>query len=315
MFLRISVYRRMILVGLTGLLVATCSRTDCGDRADGSAVRGKYLGQKAPGRIPQPFAPAGLPIAGVQHCFPTFDRDGKEVYWMDFDLVNRKGVIMTMKIEQGCWTSPQVAPFSGEHNDHSPVFSRDGQRLYFVSNRPGGYGRGDIWFLERTAARWSEPRNLGSPPNSEKSDIQPSFTRDGTLYFTSELEGSQWNLGIYRSQLVDGRYQPPEVLDSLINTAGADYTPFIAPDESYLLFASSRPGTRSVETDLYISFHNNDDSWTPPINMGEAINNGYSVSFPWLSLDEKFLFFDRFNDTTDAFYWVDSRVIDDLQSD
>ncbi|UCD38204.1 MAG: PD40 domain-containing protein [Fidelibacterota bacterium] len=299
------VFNSLILVCIT-----SCMSSDSKSSGESFPVlRGRYLGQKPPGLTPEQFAPRIIPTEGVQHCFPTFSRNGKEVYWMDYDMEARQGVIMFMRVERGYWTAPKVAPFSGEYNDHSPTFSPDSKRLYFVSNRPGGYGRGDIWYVKRMKRGWSEPVNLGSPPNSERSDLQPSFTSDGTLYFTSEYQGAQWNLGIYRSRLVDGYYTEAEALDTSINTADADYTPFIARDESYLIFASSRPGTRSVETDLYISYHLPDDSWSEPASLDTVINNGYTVTFPWMSLDGNYLFFDRFNDSTDVFYWVDSKII------
>jgi hypothetical protein len=282
-------------------------------------ISGPYLGQPSPGTDPVLFAPDILPVDGIQHCFPAFSPDGEEVYWMkvEFEDERPRGEIWFMEAVGDRWTVPAVASFSGEYNDHSPVFSFDGNRLYFASNRPGGVGRGkNIWFVERTDTNWGKPVNLGSPPNSENGASQISFTRSGSVYFISTFEGTQWGTAIYKSSFADGEYQEPEVIDSPIMTEHADVYPCISPDESFLIFGSSRPGTQSTETDLYISFRNPDGTWAQPIHMNERINNGMTVSFSFVTHDSRYLFFNRFDSTgTDKFYWVNAGIIDEHRPD
>jgi D-alanyl-D-alanine carboxypeptidase len=281
------------------------------------SMSGPYFGQDPPGMQPRLFAPGVLPVDGVQHCFPAFSPDGREVYWMQVEFENDRprGRIMYLKEIDGSWGKPGLAPFSRDFNNHAPVFSFDGQRLYFSSDRSGGVGPGkNIWYVERTESGWGEPKNLGSPPNSDLSATQATFTRDGTVYFTGMREGTQWNTGIYRSRFIDGQYLKAEPLGAPISTPHADIYPYIAPDESYLLFGSTRPGSRSIESDLYISFRDSDDTWSQPIQLDESINNGRSVSFSFVTHDGKYLFFNRFDeDGTDKFYWVDASIIDDYR--
>jgi len=300
------------------LLALAFASVTLAQEADTSAstylgVTGPYLGQEPPGLEPRLFASDLMQTDGVEHCFPAFSADGREVYWMRADMSGERprGEIWFMRDTDSGWAKPALAPFSGEHSDHAPVFSHDGQRLYFASSRPGGVGPGkNLWFVERTAGVWGEATHLGSPPNTDIGATQQTFTTDGTVYFSGILEGVQWNIGVYRSRLVEGEYQAPELLPDFINTEYADAYPFIAPDESYLLFGSSRPGGRSVETDLYVSFRRPDDTWTGPIHLGEEINNGLTVSFSFVTYDGKYLFFDRFDEETDRFYWVDARILD-----
>ena len=282
-----------------------------------------YLGQKPPGMVPEKFAEGILPTDGIQHCFPAFSPDGNEVYWMNVDMEARKGIIKYMEVSDGVWSKPEIASFSGEFNDHAPVFSSDGKRIYFASSRPSGTGKGkNIWYVERNESGWSDPVNLGSPPNTELGASQPSLTRDGSIYFVGILEGAQWNTGIYRSKIIDGSYSDPEpvveifntIEGKVIDTTYVDYTPYIAPDESYLIFSSSRPGRKSTETDMYVSFKNKYGSWREPVNMGDKINNGMTATFPFVSHDGKYLFFNRFDETdTDVFFWVSSKVIDEFR--
>src|SRR6202007_595893 len=114
-------------------------------------------------------------------------------------------------------------------------------------NRPvEGRKRGgtDIWVVKRRGNGWGEPINLGSPVNTDGYELACSSANDGTLYFSST--GTTGNMDIYYSKLADGKYQAPERLDTTINTAYQENDPFIAPDQSYILYSSlGRPDALS----------------------------------------------------------------------
>ena len=102
-----------------------------------------------------------------------------------------------------------------------------------------------------------------------------------------------------------------------INSDHSDFCPCIAPDESFLIFASSRPGFGI--TDLFICFSKEDGTWTRPRNMGPEINTDAKEAFPFISFDGKYLFFmstrvSRLNpskipDGPGNVYWVDAGII------
>jgi len=264
--------------------------------------RGPYLGQKPPGMTPEIFAPRIISEAGYQlHSFPAISPDGCEIYWA---VIPPK--IMFMKQIAGVWTKPEVAPFT-EKNIQAPVFPPDGNRLYFQITRETGFGSLDIWYVERTDNGWSDPKNLGTPPNSEKMEAQPSFTSDGTMYFTGSLEGVLWDRGIYRSRLrsIDGKYSIPELLNKPINTEFIDAYPFIAPDESFLLFSSSRPDRQEEDLKLFISFRDEMGNWSEPINLSAKLGVQSSIRFGCLSPDGKYLFYM----SCEKIYWVDAKII------
>ncbi len=77
-----------------------------------------------------------------------------------------------------------------------------------------------------------------------------------------------------------------------MNTEFSEHDPFVAPDESYLIFTSTRPGGFGRE-DLYIGYKKVDGSWTEPKNMGKTINSSGVDFCPMLSPDGKYLFFTR----------------------
>ena len=143
----------------------------------------------------------------------------------------------------------------------------------------------------------------------------PSITSDGTLYFMGYLEGQWANIGIYRSELIDGEYAKPELLPSSINTLGGmrNWTPFVAPDESYLIFCSTRGLPASDQGDLFISFRQPDGNWGEPVGLGEAINSPRVDRFPAVSPDGKYLFFtQRTRDHDEDVFWVSADIIERL---
>ena len=62
----------------------------------------------------------------------------------------------------------------------------------------------DIWFADRTETGWNEEQYLGSVVNSGKSQVYPTVTRDGTLYFQAVREEGYGKADIYRSLLING---------------------------------------------------------------------------------------------------------------
>ncbi len=83
-------------------------------------------------------------------------------------------------------------PANTSANDAGPSISADGLSLFFISDRPGGYGRLDIWVASwaTTDDPWGEPVNLGSKVNSSSSEWGASISSDGlSLYFCSNRPG------------------------------------------------------------------------------------------------------------------------------
>ncbi len=107
-----------------------------------------------------------------------------------------------------------------------------------------------------------------------------------------------------------------------INTGRWIAHPFIAADESYLMWDAGRGG-RSDDSDCYISFRQKDGSWGAAINMGDKINTSSSESSPRVTHDGKYLFFSRGDwevkedgskNWVEESYWVDAQIIEELRS-
>jgi Tol biopolymer transport system component len=225
---------------------------------------------------------------------PTFTPDGKIVYFTR--RIDRKGneAIMFSQFENGKWTIPKTADFSGKFYDKEPFVAPDGKRIFFASIRPNGRDEKnnfDIWFVEKTANGWSEAKNVGANVNTSGYDNYPSVAKDGTLYFGSVRNEERKDNDLYRSRLLNGEYQKPENLGEIINTSATEADPFIATDQSYLIFSSDREGGAGAG-DLYISY-NQKGKWTAPQSLGNVINTAEYEYTPFVSANGKTFYFSR----------------------
>jgi hypothetical protein len=289
------------------LIAILCSR----GWADTSDLSGPYIGQDLPGLEPCIFAPGVISLPNRFDFSGSFTPDGNEFYFTYSNSNWSGNSIMVSRNENGYWTAPVVVPFSGGDVDWSVYISPDGQKLFFSSGRPNQSWVLNIWMCERQGAGWGDPIKLDMNVG-DRSDYVGTCTLDGTLYFASkrDLPKPTDQVAIYRSVLVNGNYTHVEKLPAPINT-GQDNNPYIAPDESYLLFTSGR---NCHDSDLYISYRYEDDSWTEPVNLGPSINTADWEGNAFLSPDCNFLFFTRDTGKQSArrevdLYWVDTRAV------
>ena len=271
-----------------------------------------YLGQTPPGDTPMVFARGIVSDKYQQHGAPSFSPDGNVIFWQtNWRPASDTGKWLTFSMiiqrMRDKWTAPQISPYSS-----MPFFSHDGERIYFNNEK------NDISFVEKKGNGWSEPKNVGlvSRFPELKMAFFPSIARNGTIYFMGYAEGQWNNFGIYRTEFINGEYAKPELLPPCINAPGGirNWAPFIAPDESYLIFCSTRGLNEYDEGDLFLCFRWSDGSWTDPINMGSLINTGQMERFSSLSPDGKYLFFTRDTPGFDEdIYWVKADIIEKLK--
>jgi len=230
-----------------------------------------------------------------------FTPDGNTLYFLrgapDFSFWT---IYESHKVD-GKWSTPEVAPFSGQYSDADPCITTDNRHMYFVSNRPvtpSGKPKDDmdIWMMDRQPdGSWGEPRRLTI--SSDKDEWFPRVTRNGTLYFGSERPGGQGGSDIWKARPnADGSYGEPENLGPEINSPENEYEPGIAPDESYMyLMANRKEGLG--RGDIYFS-RNVNGHWTKPVNLGASINSpGYEFA-PKFTPDGKYFIWGSARDTS-----------------
>lgn len=90
---------------------------------------------KTPLPAPRVFAPGEI-STGDFESHPAFSPDGKTLYFLKDSPNFSFWTLMVSHFENGKWTSPSVAPWSGRYRDADPFVTADGKRLYFISDRP-----------------------------------------------------------------------------------------------------------------------------------------------------------------------------------
>jgi Tol biopolymer transport system component len=262
-------------------------------------IKNPYLGQKPPGLKPIPFAP-GLVSTDLYEVNSAFTPDMKAFYFIRRGEEHKKSAFYEYKYNEtnGKWEKSEIAsPWIGR-----PVISPDGKTMHL----------GDR-YLEKTESGWSELQKLKPPTVSNDSMyiMRLSSSANGTYYFDTYKEKDS-TFPIRYSRLIDGKHEEPKALPKAINTGTFLSHPFIAPDESYLLFDAEREDGFG-ESDIYISFKQKDGTWGNAINLGDKTNTKAWEASASVTPDGKYLFFSR-NVGSDKFenvdiFWVDAEVI------
>lgn len=342
---------RYLLPALCLLLLSACA-PPTQDAAQSSAAQssnagetafpvltGPYLGQQPPGAEAKIFAP-GIVSTGLTERDLVVSPDGNEIFWVAAAGNMDYAAIFSTRLVDGAWTKPEALPFASDATFPSiePAISSDGNRFFFVSERPRDGGTEaadyDIWYVDRGADGWGEPANLGPPVNTDDAEYFPSLTNDGTIYFTRDDS----NLGeelVFRARPDgNGGYLDPEPLPEQVNTGNARYNAHVARDESFIIVPVAGRDDSLGATDYYVSFRNSDDSWSEAVHLGDQVSSKSRLEYsPTLSPDGRYLFFmtsrpahqgtlsfDRLqeiqkehgNGLSDI-YWIDASFISDLR--
>lgn len=191
---------------------------------------------------------------------------------------------------------------NSSYDEHSPMLSPDGKRLYFTrSGHPANIGgvldRGDIWYSEKTDEGWSGPIHAGEVINHPGLNGVVGFSANGDRiyllnYFDPDDDGNgKLKNGIAVSRLVNGSWQSPELLRiRYFSNQSAHISATISKNENVLIMAIRSYETEGNE-DLYVSFKQADGEWSQPKNLGLAINTYAEEWTPFLSEDERTLYF------------------------
>jgi len=299
-----------LVIGITIQAFSQLKTKTATDDNSIDALNSPYLDRPFPGLVPKLFPPSELRAceSWFWHGSPVFSPDGNEMYFVKmYDLPGGQTLeINYIKNVNGQWTEPQVPSFaSTQYLENNPVFSEDGNTLYFLSDRSGKI----IFKVKREPNGWSTPEALDiSIPSSLLMGWQFYVVRNGTIYL--ELKGSGYSPpDIYRMKLENGRYRTPEPIDA-VNTAYNEFSPYVDPEEKFMIFVSNRPGGFGRH-DLYISFRNKDGTWSDPRNLGSAINSETEDSCPSITPDGKYFFFKTVKSGDLGYnpYWVDARSV------
>jgi hypothetical protein len=296
-----SIFTKLGLCLLLTLFCISCAQSDSpGVEGDFPVLTGSYFGQEPPGDIPKPFAPGIINGEGGVFAI-TFSPDGKECFYT-YRPPGSNNMILTTKEENNKWQKPHIVEFigkpSGDNYDFNPHITPDGRQLIFGS----GINNTRVLrqrYATRTESGWSDLKPLGL---ETEFCMFVSVANNGNLYFGGPG-------ALFVSKFIDGQYQKPEVLSGPINEMGESSHPFIAPDESYIIFDSY---TDEKNSNLFISFNDSIGNWAEPVRFGTNVNTSAHEMAAFVSRDNKYLFFSRFSEDINI-YWVDAKFIEDLK--
>jgi tetratricopeptide (TPR) repeat protein len=182
--------------------------------------------------------------------------DGKQIFIYKNDIndkESRGGDVFVSKVNNGKWRTPEPLgkPIASSYWEGGACISADGKRYFFSSERPGGFGRSDIWMVERNKKEWGKPVNLGPEVNSEYDEGAMFLAPDGkTLFFCSNGPASMGSSDVFKTVFENGKWSKPVNLGYPINSGAKDGQLSISADAKYAYISSERKGGLG-ESDIY----------------------------------------------------------------
>ncbi len=181
----------------------------------------------------------------------SFSKDGNTIYFTRTNLrrgkpIKAKDGLVKLKIyaatkKDNKWGNIFELPFNNAEFDCAhPSVSNDGRRLYFSSNRPGGFGGMDLYVSTLINGKWSDPVNLGPKVNTDKNEIFPFIHADGKVYFASNGHKGIGNLDIFSTMKTDTGWLKPLNLPEPINSRSDDFGLIVSADKKSGYFSSNR---------------------------------------------------------------------------
>ena len=173
-----------------------------------------------------------------------------------------RGNIYETKFEEGAWTKPKGLKFiNTEYRETSATLSKDGNTMYYVSDKPGGLGGGDIYVIQKdTAGEWLESRNMGALLNTEYDEGRVFLSRDGTsLYFSSKGHNTMGGYDIFVSERdsVAGEWKEPTNIGYPINSVDDDISFSVTPTKGKGYYSSIKPngyGSKDIYMVAFLDF-------------------------------------------------------------
>lgn len=203
-------------------------------------------------------------VNSVYHDGPvTITNDGKTMYFSRTNFIkntlsrDRSGV-SNLKIYKAMWvdnkwTNIEELPFNDDtYSNGHPALNQDGTKLYFASNRPGGFGGTDLYYVDiNPDGTYGKPQNLGSVINTNKNERFPFVNNEGTLFFSSDGHHGLGMLDIFVAVYNDNNDFVNVInLGVPVNSSKDDFSFFMNEDGTNGYFASNRSGGMGSD-DIY----------------------------------------------------------------
>jgi outer membrane protein OmpA-like peptidoglycan-associated protein len=168
--------------------------------------------------------------------------DGKEM--LLYHDSNGGDILASFLKPDGTWTDPNGLEINSEYIENSATITADGQKLFFSSNRPGGYGGTDIYMSTKDSkGHWVNPQNLGKLVNTDLDEDGVFISASGKhLYFSSNGHAGMGDLDIFRSayNVEKELWEKPINMGYPINSVENDIYIVLTRDEDFAYITSVR---------------------------------------------------------------------------
>lgn len=219
----------------------------------------------------------------------SFSKDGNTIYFTRTNLrrgkpIKAKDGLVKLKIytatkKDNKWVNIFELPFNNSEYDCAhPSVSNDGRRLYFSSNRPGGFGGMDLYVSTLINGKWSDPVNLGPKVNTDKNEIFPFIHADGKVYFASNGHKGIGNLDIFCTMKTDTGWLKPHNLPEPINSRSDDFGLIVSGDKKSGFFSSNRASGKGDDDIFTFSAQDGIDFQNTVVNSEVIAQNNQNAS-------------------------------------
>ncbi len=162
--------------------------------------------------------------------------------------------------EDGKWLNS--LPFQYNNDTFSvanPYLSKDGTKLYFVSDMQGGYGHTDIYYCNKEGDKWSTPINLGSNVNTFNREKFPMIDSVGNLYFASDGYQGYGGMDIIISKNYNGYFEKGIPMKTPVNSSDDDYGILFTQHDKAGYISSNREIGSKGDADIFFFDMNKDN--------------------------------------------------------
>lgn len=182
---------------------------------------------------------------------PFISNDNRKLYFSSDrekdSLQNKKDLFVTEKVKEQ-WSKPKKlnSPINSQYAELFFNQSKNGT-IYFTSNRPGGIGKWDIYYIKSNNGRYDKLENIGSPINQIFA-WDPCIAPDESyLIFGAGRVDGYGQSDLYISFKKNGIWTEPKNFGNSINTKANEFGPFLSPDNTYLFFCRND----GIKGDIY----------------------------------------------------------------
>lgn len=293
-----------VIILLAALFLNACNTKKQDSKDINPPTTGEiYFGQNPPGMTAEIFAPGVVSVSGRGEYAVSFSPGFDEMYftgeWEDGVMY-----VYFSKLKNKKWTHPEKANFTKgrKKNEFEAFVNPGGDKIYFAAYDTI-FSDENIWYVNRSGNSWSDAKILDSPINDDLV-FYPNAAANGDLFYTSISK-----IKMYYAPNKNGTY--PEV-----HELGIEYGVhgFISPSQDFILIDDAN-NDKTKNRDIYVCFKKKDETWSKPINLGDAVNSDFGETCPSLSPDGKYLFFSRYNEEggISNIYWVRAEVINKVR--